>query len=54
MADKEIKGSILNFKVSEHLKEEIQTHARRNGMSPSKFVREVVKKFIKYKEPEVL
>lgn len=48
------KNNILNFKVSEHLKEAIIKGAQRKGLTPSQFVREVVKKYIKYKEPEIV
>lgn len=48
------KNNILNFKVSEHLKEAIIKNAERKGLTPSQFVREVVKKYIKYKEPEIV
>lgn len=54
MASNDIKGEILNFKVSEHLKSEIEAHARKKGLTPGKFVREIVKKYIKYKEPELV
>lgn len=46
--------NMLNFSVSEHLKGEIEAQARKKGLSPSKFVREIIKKYIKYKEPELV
>lgn len=48
------KGKILNFKVSEHLKNAILKSAQRKGLKPSEFIRAVVKKHIKYKEPELI
>ena len=46
--------NILNFKVSDHLKQAIIKSAERIGLRPSTYIREVVKKYIKYKEPEVV
>jgi predicted DNA binding CopG/RHH family protein len=48
------KAEIINFKVSEHLRNAIEKTAEKKGLTPSAFIREVLKKYIKYKEPEVL
>lgn len=48
------KDSIFNFKVTDHFKEAIEKNAIKAGLRPSSFVREVVKKYIKYKEPDLI
>jgi predicted DNA binding CopG/RHH family protein len=54
MATATQKNQVLNFKVSEHLKNAISKSAERAGLPPSAFIREIIKKYIKYKEPEIL
>jgi len=54
MADKKKNGLILNFKTSEHLKNEITRHATAAGLKPGTFIKAVVKKYIKYKEPDLV
>lgn len=54
MAVETKKDQILNFKVSEHLLDAINKSAQRAGIRPSVYVREIVKKYIKYKEPDIL
>lgn len=51
---KQNKGNILNFKVSDHFKGEIVKHAERAGLKPGTFIKAVIKKHIKYKEPELV
>jgi hypothetical protein len=48
-----MEGKILNFKASEHLKNAVEIAAKKVNLKPSKFMREVIKKHINYKEPEV-
>lgn len=47
-------GTVLNFKVSEHLKAEILKAADKKGLAPGTFIKAVIKKYIKYKEPEIV
>lgn len=47
-------SNILNFKVSDHLKAEIEKQAQKAGLRPGAFIKAVVKKHIKYKEPELV
>lgn len=54
MEAKNKQDNILNFKVSEHFKEAIEKHAQRAGLRPGAFIKAVVKKHIKYKEPELV
>jgi predicted DNA binding CopG/RHH family protein len=54
MEAKNKKDDILNFKVTDHLKKAILKKAERAGLRPSSFIREVIKKHIKYKEPDLV
>jgi predicted DNA binding CopG/RHH family protein len=54
MAVETQKSEVLNFKVSEHLRDAIIRSAQRAGIKPSVYIREIVKKYIKYKEPDLL
>ena len=49
-----MKNTIINFKTTEHLRDAIKKSAQRKGLTPSAFVREIVKKYIKYKEPDLI
>jgi predicted DNA binding CopG/RHH family protein len=48
------KNTVINFKASDHLRDAIVKNAHKKGLTPSTFIREVIKKYIKYKEPEIL
>ena len=48
------KNQVMNFKVSEHFRDAIVKSANKAGLTPSVYIREVIKKYIKYKEPEIL
>jgi predicted DNA binding CopG/RHH family protein len=48
------KSNVINFKASDHLREAIVKNAQKKGLTPSTFIREIIKKYIKYKEPEIL
>jgi hypothetical protein len=54
MADEKEKSVILNFKASKHLKEAILVAADEANLRPSTFIKAVVKKHIKYKEPNLV
>ncbi len=54
MADNKGKSVILNFKASEHLKNAIKAAADQAGLKPGTFVKAVVKKHIKYREPNLV
>ena len=54
MKDNKQNSTVLNFKVSEHLKGEIVKAAEKKGLAPGTFIKAVIKKYIKYKEPEIV
>jgi hypothetical protein len=54
MAHKNEQSEILNFKASKHLKLAIKAAADEKGLKPGTFIKAVVKKHIKYKEPELV
>lgn len=54
MADKKEQSEILNFKASKHLKNAIKAEADKKGLKVGTFVKAVVKKHIRYKEPELV
>lgn len=54
MAENKRKSVILNFKASEHLKTAILDAATEAGLKPGTFIKAVVKKHIKYKEPNLV
>lgn len=45
---------VLNFKVSQHFKDHIVNAAKRKGLKPGTFIKAVIKKHTKYKEPELV
>lgn len=46
-------NNVLNFKATDHFKQAILKAAERKGLKPSTFIKAVIKKHIKYKEPEI-
>lgn len=54
MAHEKEQSEILNFKASKHLKNAIKKAADEKGLKPGTFIKAVVKKHIRYKEPELV
>lgn len=54
MAHEKEQSEILNFKASKHLKKAIKDAADAKGLKPGTFIKAVVKKHIKYKEPDLV
>lgn len=54
MAHKNEQTEILNFKASKHLKQAIKDAADAANLKPGTFIKAVVKKHIKYKEPNLV
>lgn len=49
-----MKQTLITFKTTPHFKEFVEKQAKRAKLSTSKYIKEVVKKHSKYKEPELI
>lgn len=51
---KQAKGDVINFKAHQHFREHLDNQARKKGMKLGTYIKAVLKKYTKYKEPELV
>lgn len=49
-----MQNEVITFKASKHFREHLEKQAVRKKLKPGTYIKAVLKKYTKYKEPEIL
>jgi hypothetical protein len=49
-----MKGDVMTFKVNSHLRKHLETEAKKKDLKVGTYIKALLKKHTKYKEPELV